>query len=93
MVYYRDGAYVPDALRSIDDFLKDFRNGERHAIDPTLLDVLYEIKLKTNSHAPFEVISAFRSPETNTMLRARGTAVAQNSMHMEGKRSMSGCTT
>ena len=85
MVYYRDGAYVPDALHDIDDFLKDFRNDERHAMDPTLLDVLYEIKVKTNSHSPFEVISAFRSPETNSMLRSRSTAVAKHSMHLKGQ--------
>ena len=77
--------YVPDALHDIDDFLKDFRNGERHAMDPSLLDVLYEIKVKTNSHAPFEVISAFRSPETNSMLRSRSTGVAENSMHLKGQ--------
>lgn len=85
VVYYRDGAYVPDALHDIDDFLKDFRNDERHAMDPTLLDVLYEIKVKTNSHSPFEVISAFRSPETNSMLRSRSTAVAKHSMHLKGQ--------
>lgn len=85
VVYYSDGRYVPDALHDIDDFLKDFRNGERHAMDPSLLDVLYEIKVKTNSHAPFEVISAFRSPETNSMLRSRSTGVAENSMHLKGQ--------
>lgn len=85
VVYYRDGAYVPDALRSVNDFLKDFRNGEQHTIDPALLDVLHEIKVKTNSRAPFEVISAFRSPKTNSMLRSRSTGVAQNSMHLKGQ--------
>ena len=85
VVYYRDGAYVPAALHSIDDYLKDFRNGELHPIDPALLDVLYEIKIKTKSHAPFEVISAFRSPETNSMLRETTNGVAQNSMHLKGQ--------
>lgn len=85
VVYYKDGVYLPTALQNIDDFLKDFRNGERHDIDPALLDVLYDIKLKTGSHAPFEVISAYRSPETNQMLRTTTFGVAQNSMHIQGQ--------
>jgi len=85
IVYYRDGRYDPDALRAIDDFLKDFRNGERHRIDPALLDVLYEIKIRTGTRAPFEVISAYRSPATNDMLRRTTGGVAQNSMHLRGQ--------
>lgn len=85
VVYYKDGVYLPTALQNIDDFLKDFRNGERHDIDPALLDVLYDIKVKTGSHAPFEVISAYRSPETNQMLRTTTFGVAQNSMHIQGQ--------
>ena len=79
--------FLMEALRSVEDYLKDFRNGERHPIDPALLDVLYDIKVKTGSHAPFEVISAFRSPETNQMLRNRDSSsgVAQNSMHIQGQ--------
>ena len=85
VVYYKDGAYVPGALADIDDFLKDFRNGEEHHIDPHLLDVLYDIKLKTHTHAPFQVISAYRSPETNQMLRDTTVGVAKDSMHLRGQ--------
>jgi uncharacterized protein YcbK (DUF882 family) len=85
VVYYRDGVYLPDALHSIDDYLKDFRNGERHPIDPSLLDVLYDIKVKTGSRAPFEVISAYRSPQTNQMLRTNSSGVAEKSMHLQGQ--------
>jgi uncharacterized protein YcbK (DUF882 family) len=85
VVYYRDGEYLDEALRHIDDHLKDFRNGERHPIDPALLDVLFEIRTRTGSRAPFEVISAYRSPRTNEMLRGRSSGVAQNSMHLQGQ--------
>ena len=50
-----------------------------------LLDVLFEIKQKTGTRAPFEVISAYRSPETNGMLRAKSTGVAEKSMHLRGQ--------
>jgi len=85
VVYYKDGVYLPAALQNIDDFLKDFRNGERHDIDPALLDVLYDIKVKTGTRGPFEVISAYRSPETNQMLRTTTVGVAQHSMHLQGQ--------
>lgn len=85
VVYYKNGAYVPGALTAIDEFLKDFRNGEEHHIDPHLLDVLYDIKLKTRTHTPFKVISAYRSPETNLMLRDTTVGVAKDSMHLRGQ--------
>jgi len=87
VVYLKDGAYQPDALAQVEDFLKDFRNGDRHPIDPALLDILYEIKTKTGSQAPFEVISAYRSPQTNEMLRNRSSSsgVAEKSMHLQGQ--------
>lgn len=85
VVYHRDGAYQDDALRDVAAFLSDFRNGEQHVIDPHLLDVLYEIKTRTGSRAPFQVISAYRSPATNEILRDRSSGVAKNSMHLSGK--------
>ena len=83
--YYRDGAYVENALVEVDAYLADFRNGETKRVDPALLDLLYEIKTRTGTRKPFEVISAYRSPETNEMLRRAGRGVAKRSMHLVGK--------
>jgi uncharacterized protein YcbK (DUF882 family) len=87
IVYYHDGRYDVDALAQVDDFLKDFRTGVLHPIDPALLDVLFDIRTRTGSRAPFEVISAYRSSETNEMLRTRtsDSGVAQHSMHLDGQ--------
>jgi uncharacterized protein YcbK (DUF882 family) len=87
VVYYHNGRYDSHALAQIDDYLKDFRTGDRHAMDPALLDVLFDIKTRTGSRAPFEVISAYRSPPTNEMLRTRSesSGVAQHSMHLQGQ--------
>jgi uncharacterized protein YcbK (DUF882 family) len=87
VVYYRDGSYDSTALAQVDDYLKDFRNGQGHPIDPALLDVLFEIKTRTSTQSPFEVISAYRSPQTNEMLRnaSMHTGVAKDSMHMRGQ--------
>jgi uncharacterized protein YcbK (DUF882 family) len=85
VTYHRDGDYLPSALTEIADFLKDFRSGERHPIDTALLDVLYELKSRTGADRPFEVISAYRSPATNTMLRNTSSGVAEGSLHLHGR--------
>lgn len=85
-VTYTAGArYVPSALLKIDRFLRDFRTGEVHAIDPELLDQLHQLATVTGSSAPFEVISGYRSAATNTVLRTHGTGVASQSLHLDGR--------
>jgi uncharacterized protein YcbK (DUF882 family) len=83
--YFRDGAFLPHALSSIDVLLRDFRTGERHAIDPSLMDYLVEVAHRAGVDPAFSVISGYRSPLTNAHLRARSSEVAQHSLHMEGR--------
>jgi uncharacterized protein YcbK (DUF882 family) len=83
--YWGDGAYLPAELERIESFLRDFRTGERHPIDPALLDQLHDLRLATGSRAPFQVISGFRSPHTNDALRAAGGGQARHSLHMQGR--------
>jgi uncharacterized protein YcbK (DUF882 family) len=85
VVYRLGGAYVPASLRTLDHFLRDFRTGDQHQIDPQLLDILSSLSAVTGSRAPFQVISAYRSPHTNAMLRERGRGVAKSSLHLEGR--------
>lgn len=85
VVYVESGAYVTEALTEINYLLRDFRSGEVHAIDPRLLDILYAVRTRTGGRGRFEVISGFRSPATNEMLRRRSTGVARNSMHLTGR--------
>lgn len=83
--YFCAGAYLPDALAAINHHLRDFRTGEEHAIDPALLDLLHRLAAVTSTAKPFEVISGYRSPKTNHMLRGNTTGVAASSLHMVGK--------
>lgn len=83
--YSRNGKYDQASLRKIDYILRDHRNNKIKAIDTRLLDLLHAISLKTRTDKPFHVISGYRSPETNTMLRKNGRGVASRSMHMLGK--------
>lgn len=83
--YFNDGAYVPDALQEVNHFLRDFRTGDIHPIDADLLDLLHGVTALTESRAPLQVISGYRSPVTNEMLRHRSEGVAAGSLHMQGQ--------
>jgi uncharacterized protein YcbK (DUF882 family) len=83
--YFDEGAYRLDALATINHFLRDFRTGDVHAIDPALLDLLHTLTGLTDSAQPFQVISGYRSPATNEMLRHRSEGVAAGSLHMQGQ--------
>jgi uncharacterized protein YcbK (DUF882 family) len=86
--YCCDGVYQPDALTRINHLLRDFRQNEVKPIDPRLLDLLHELGGTLEVDAPFHIISGYRSPATNAMLRERGgahTGVATQSLHMVGQ--------
>lgn len=84
IVYNESGVYVPDALEEINGLLRDFRSGEVHPIDTGLLDLLFELQTQTGGDV-YEIISGYRSPTTNDMLRKKGGGgVAKRSYHMRG---------
>jgi len=83
--YFSGGQYLPDALTEVNRFLRDFRTGDVHAIEPGLLDLLHQLAGTTGASRPFQVISGYRSPATNAMLRAHSEGVASGSLHMQGQ--------
>ena len=83
--YFTQGSYVPDALATVNHFLRDFRTGDVHDIDAGLLDLLHTLTELTGTSRPFQVISGYRSPHTNTLLRLRSEGVAAGSLHMQGQ--------
>jgi uncharacterized protein YcbK (DUF882 family) len=85
LTYAMSATYVTAALDGIRHFLRDFRTGTAHDIDPALLDQLHLLSEVTGTHAPFQVICGYRSPETNQMLQREGHGVAAHSLHLEGR--------
>jgi uncharacterized protein YcbK (DUF882 family) len=83
-VYWESGRFVPDALREIDRVLRDHRTGQVHEIDRRLLQLLSALHASLDTAEPFEIISGYRSPATNTLLQATTTGVAANSLHPRG---------
>jgi len=85
VVYKRNGKYVPEALSDINAFLFDFRTGDVAEMDPNLIDLIYDLREALGSKGTYEIISAYRSPKTNEMLRSRSSGIAKNSQHLLGK--------
>lgn len=83
--YFQNGEYQPDGLAQVNYLLRDFRTNEVHPIDPALLDTLFDLQTLAQKDAVFQVISGYRSPATNAMLRQTTEGVAQHSMHLEGR--------
>jgi uncharacterized protein YcbK (DUF882 family) len=84
VVYFRQGDYDPEAFADIRVFLADWRDGKQHDIDPDLMDILWQLQQVSGSSETWEVISAYRSPETNELLRSRSSGVAKKSQHLLG---------
>jgi len=83
-VYWSGDRYDAEALRRISHLMRDFRTGEVWPIDVRLIDILFVIQRRLDSFQPIEIVSGYRSPETNAMLAETGAGVARNSFHMSG---------
>ena len=85
IVYREHGELILGALDEINFFLRDFRNDHMHPIDVALLDELCELHAAFGGRGRFEVISGYRSPQTNEALRHVSTGVAKDSFHLSGR--------
>lgn len=85
-VYKRGPTFDPTALESFKNLLRDRRNGELHDIDAGLYDQLFDLARAAGREPNYEVISAYRSPESNDKMSARpGSGVSKRSLHMQGR--------
>jgi uncharacterized protein YcbK (DUF882 family) len=86
LVYARGGQYLPEALQTVNHFLRDHYSGEVGNMDPQLLDLLHTVRTSLGTAKPFQIISGYRCPATNDRLRRTGGGgVARRSLHMDGK--------
>jgi uncharacterized protein YcbK (DUF882 family) len=85
ITFKKNGKYVNSGLKKANRFLRDWRRKEPTKMDPELLDLVWEVYQKSGSKKPIRVISGYRSPRTNNMLRRRGRKVAKKSQHTKGR--------
>lgn len=83
---YRIGSYyVPGAFRKINRVLRDHRTGDIHPIDPELIDILSQVQKDCRCGTYLDILSGYRSPKTNNMLRRNTKGVAKQSYHLKGQ--------
>ncbi|MXX90977.1 MAG: DUF882 domain-containing protein [Boseongicola sp. SB0677_bin_26] len=84
-IYWIEGEYIREALKEINIFMRDVRTNQVKTIDKRAIDILAASHRLLDADAPFLLLSGYRSPKTNAMLRRRSRAVARNSLHMKGQ--------
>jgi len=86
VVYKRGAEFDAAALAGLKNLLRDHRNGEVHDMDPRLYDQLHDLALAAHCEPRYEIISGYRSPESNDKMSSRpGSGVAKKSLHMQGR--------
>lgn len=84
VTFKRDGRYDEEALKQLNHFLRDWRSQDQTTMDRHLFDILWEVYRDVDGKKPIQIISSYRSPATNAMLRRRSEGVARFSQHMLG---------
>ena len=85
MIYWVEGKYIKEAVQEVHHFMRDWRTNDVKFIDLRTIDVMAAAHNLLDSNEPYMLLSGYRSPKTNAMLRARSSGVAKNSLHMKGQ--------
>ena len=85
MIYWIEGKYIKDAVREINYFMRDWRTDGVKTMDLRTVDIMAASHNLLDVNEPYMLLSGYRSPKTNAMLRSRSRGVAKNSLHMRGQ--------
>ncbi len=85
MIYWIEGQYIGEAMTEITRFMRDWRTGTTHNIDTRTIDIMAASHNLLNINEPYMLLSGYRSPQTNAMLRQSSSGVARNSLHIQGQ--------
>lgn len=84
-IYWIEGDYIPEAIQEINIFMRDWRTSEAVQIDLRTIDIMSAARNLMEVDEPYMMLSGYRSPQTNAMLRQNSAGVARNSLHMRGQ--------
>jgi uncharacterized protein YcbK (DUF882 family) len=85
MIYWIEGNYIEDAVREVHHFMRDWRTNDVKSIDLRAIDIMAAAHNLMDASEPYMLLSGYRSPKTNAMLRSRSSGVAKNSLHLKGQ--------
>lgn len=84
MIYWIEGKYIKESLKEINHFMRDWREDRSVRMDQRNIDIIAASHRLLETTEPYQMLSGYRSPSTNAMLRRRSRGVAKNSLHMKG---------
>ena len=85
MIYWIEGEYVPEAVKEVNHFMRDWRTDGVKSMDLRTIDIMSAAHNLMDANEPYMLLSGYRSPQTNAMLRSRSRGVAKNSLHVKGQ--------
>jgi uncharacterized protein YcbK (DUF882 family) len=83
-IYWIDGKYIPEVLKDMNHFMRDWRSDEVRSMDPRNLDIIAATHRLLDVNEPYSLLSGYRTPATNALLREHSRGVARNSLHIKG---------
>ncbi|KGB83077.1 MAG: DUF882 domain-containing protein [Confluentimicrobium sp.] len=84
-IYWIEGSYIKEAAKEINHFMRDWRVDSAKVMDLRTIDIMAAAHRLMDTTEPYMLLSGYRSPQTNAMLRAKSRNVAKNSLHMKGQ--------
>ena len=84
-IYWVEGEYIPEVMKEINHFMRDWRSGDAIKIDARTIDIMAASHRLLDVNEPYMLLSGYRCPATNAMLRSKSRGVAKNSLHMKGQ--------
>ncbi|HKS33970.1 MAG TPA: YcbK family protein [Enterobacteriaceae bacterium] len=83
--FFDGRGYIQDELSRLNHFFRDYRANKMKTIDPKLFDQIYRLQVLIGTHKPVQLISGYRSLDTNNELRSHSRGVAKKSYHTKGQ--------
>ena len=84
-IYWIEGEYIPEVMKEINHFMRDWRSNDTIPMDMRAVDIMAASHRLMDVSEPYMLLSGYRSPATNAMLRSKSKGVAKNSLHMVGQ--------
>ncbi len=84
-IYWIEGEYIPEVMKEINHFMRDWRSDAAIKMDPRNMDIIAAAHRLMDVNEPYMLLSGYRSPATNALLRSQSGGVAKNSLHMKGQ--------
>lgn len=83
-IYWIDGQYIPEVCKEISYFMRDLRQDQAIQMNPRNFDIIAATHNLLDTNEPYNLLSGYRTPQTNAMLRESSRGVARNSLHIKG---------